>query len=155
MPDPSPDTPNVCPTAEVLVRAQFVDGEVWLVDDEGNEVGVMARSTFDRCVARPAAGSSSPDVAALHTRIAHGDACPHGFPSKASCVDCMASGAVSAPTADASGSAERADSHPFNGRYDKDCPVCHFTMLDAPIVHTTCNRYAHVACVDKREADRG
>ena len=48
-----------------LVRAQFVDGEVWLVDDEGNEVGVMARSTFDRCVARPAAGSPSPDVAAL------------------------------------------------------------------------------------------
>jgi len=64
MPDPSPDTPNVCPTAEVLVRAQFVDGEVWLVDDEGNEVGVMARSTFDRCVARPAPGSSSPDTAA-------------------------------------------------------------------------------------------
>jgi hypothetical protein len=57
MPDPSPDTPNVCPTAEVLVRAQFVDGEVWLVDDEGNEVGVMARSTFDRCVARRARAS--------------------------------------------------------------------------------------------------
>ena len=69
MPDPSPDTPNVCPTAEVLVRAQFVDGEVWLVDDEGNEVGVMARSTFDRCVARPAAGSSSPDVTALAERL--------------------------------------------------------------------------------------
>jgi len=92
---------------------------------------------------------------ALHTAVAHGDACPHGFPSRASCIACMASGAVSAPLVDASGSAERADSHPFNGRYDKDCPVCHFTMLDAPVVHTTRNRYAHVACVDKREADRG
>lgn len=78
MPDPSPDTPNVCPTAEVLVRAQFVDGEVWLVDDEGNEVGVMARSTFDRCVARPAAGSSSPDVAALAERLRAEEGHPDG-----------------------------------------------------------------------------
>ena len=83
------------------------------------------------------------------------DECSHGMPSRGSCLACMDESGVSEPTVDASGSAERADSRPFNGRYDKDCPVCHFTMLDAPVVHTTRNRYAHVACVDKREADRG
>lgn len=65
MPDPSPDTPSV-----VAVRVELVEDEVWLVDADGNEVGVMARSTFDRCVATPAApGSSSPDVAALAERL--------------------------------------------------------------------------------------
>ena len=59
MPDPSPDTPSV-----VAVRVELVEDEVWLVDADGNEVGVMARSTFDHCVATPAApGSSSPDDA--------------------------------------------------------------------------------------------
>ena len=65
MSDPSPDTPSV-----VAVRVELVEDEVWLVDADGNEVGVMARSTFDRCVATPAApGSSSPDVAALAERL--------------------------------------------------------------------------------------
>ena len=48
------------------------------------------------------------------------------------------------------GRAERADSHPIIGKYDKDCPVCSFQMLGTKIVHTTKNRWTHQHCVDRR-----
>lgn len=86
----------------------------------------------------------------LHMSTAHRDHCPHGMPSKSSCVECMDEAGVADPSLDPTGRPERADSRPIVGRYDKDCPVCGFTMLGKRIVHTTSNRWAHEPCVDGR-----
>ena len=132
MPDPSPDTPNVCPTAEVLVRAQFVDGEVWLVDDEGNEVGVMARSTFDRCVARPAAGSSSPDVAALVERLRDDGLRARHHDEVLTADDACRWGGVGALLW-AEDMVEAADALEAQAETPNVCPTCDDTGLVAPL----------------------
>ena len=95
---------------------------------------------------------ASLEASALRVHVAahHQDHCPHGMPSKASCLDCMNETGVADPQLAADGRAERADSHPIIGKYDKDCPVCSFQMLGTKIVHTTKNRWTHQHCVDRR-----
>lgn len=64
MPDPSPDTPNVCPTCRSTQPAARHTGRWWRLTD-----GTVDDSRHGPCPdewhACPAAGSSSPDVTAL------------------------------------------------------------------------------------------
>lgn len=68
--------------------------------------------------------------------------CPHGFPSKGSCIDCMNDDGLGAPPKDAV-----AVEAVFTARYPGDCTECHLAVHEGQrIAKLSDGRYVHEGC---------
>lgn len=69
--------------------------------------------------------------------------CAHGFPSPASCVDCMEEGPVAPPTASTPATIEAT----FRAKYDGHCTGCNLPVGIGQVVHRLSEgRYVHQGC---------
>lgn len=69
--------------------------------------------------------------------------CPHGFPSPASCIDCMDDVGIPAPKPEP----EQVDSPPIEARFDGDCTACNLAIhVGQLVVHTSRGRWVHEGC---------
>lgn len=71
--------------------------------------------------------------------------CPHGEPSPACCLDCIAERPAGP---DPAATVEARDGRPFPARLPGACGPCGRWIVEGePIVRTTAGRYVHDACI--------